>query len=492
MFLEIISASFLVWIVSFLVKTYFKRRSMPPGPFPYPIIGNIFLVDVTSKKPFKRIQEKYGDIYTVRLLSDVVVVNTATLAREARLLHKNDVVDKSTKAPLHPIIGPNDIVFAEYGTPFVFRKRVFKSAMHVFGEGIHEAEERGNHAVKCTLDEIKSFEGRSFSPKKLIASAIILQLWQWLTSKELSLDDDIIVKLLEFSELSVKKIQENSIVSMMIPFSSFLPTEFNRNKKRALHIKSSIFSPVVESHLATYTPGKIRNMTHSFIQAYAKEMAKESSKDIGSINDIKDLMVDVVFAGADTTSSTLSWFLLYMTLYPDVQKKIHAELDQVIGKEYLPQMKDIQNLNYLQATMCEVIRKANPIPIAGATTLRDIHLAGFHIPKGTAILTNLAEVHHDEREWPEESKFKPERFLDNDGKFVGWTHYLAFMPFGLGRRQCGGISFAKIMLFTFSSTLLYYHEFRLPEGVERPMEEGSRLQLVSSPNHFEVVAFPRT
>ncbi len=65
-------------------------------------------------------------------------------------------------------------------------------------------------------------------------------------------------------------------------------------------------------------------------------MAKETSKDIGSINDIPDLMLDVTFAGSDTTSSSMAWFILYMVLYPDIQEKIHDELDRVIAEGDLP------------------------------------------------------------------------------------------------------------------------------------------------------------
>ena len=67
----------------------------------------------------------------------------------------------------------------------------------------------------------------------------------------------------------------------------------------------------------------IHDMTDSFINAYKKEMAKETGKDIGSIDDIQNLMVGVVAAGSDSTSSTIVWFILHMVLYPKVQEKIH-------------------------------------------------------------------------------------------------------------------------------------------------------------------------
>ena len=92
--------------------------------------------------------------------------------------------------------------------------------MHVFGEGIDKAEERGSHAVNSTLEKIKCLEDRPFSPKNLIASAILIQLWQWLTSQQISFDDPIINHLLEFSEIVAKQNFSVSYFNQKIPFNS--------------------------------------------------------------------------------------------------------------------------------------------------------------------------------------------------------------------------------------------------------------------------------
>jgi hypothetical protein len=492
MILEIVTTVFLVSFVWYFVTTFLERRSMPPGPFPYPLIGNLPELDQSSK-PFKKLKQKYGDIFTVTFIENTVIVNTASLAREARLDNKDGVVGVSPKAsyPFNIIVGSNDVIFADYGTPYLFRKRVFKSAMHVFGAGINKAEERGGHAVNCTLEKIECLKGQPFSPKELIASAILIQLWQWLTSQKVSLDDPTIKLLLEFGEITANQRVDDAFFYQKIPFHSYLPTEFNRRIKRAKDIKSAIFPPVFQSHMETYTSGVIRDMTDSFISAYKKEMAKETGKDIGSINDIPALMLDVTTAGSDTTSSSMAWFILYMVLYPNIQEKVHDELDRVIGDELLPRWQDGKNMPYLQATICEVMRRSSPVPMTGSNATRDITLGGYHIPKETIVVFDLTEIHHDEHEWPQPEEFKPERFLDGEGNFVGWNKFNSFLPFGLGRRECGGIAFSKIMLFTFAATLLHRLRFELPEGAEKPNEEPSSVKLVSSPVDFKVVARKR-
>ncbi|XP_046852396.1 steroid 17-alpha-hydroxylase/17,20 lyase-like [Xenia sp. Carnegie-2017] len=106
-------------------------------------------------------------------------------------------------------------------------------------------------------------------------------------------------------------------------------------------------------------------------------------------------------------------------------------------------------------------------------------------------MVNIAEIHKDEREWLQPHKFKPERFLDEDGKFVGWTKYPVFMPFGLGRRKCAGILFAKIMLLTFAAALLQQLKFELPERAKKRDEDGSRWGIINDPDDFQAVATKR-
>ena len=190
-------------------------------------------------------------------------------------------------------------------------------------------------------------------------------------------------------------------------------------------------------------------------------------------------MLDVL-GGSETTSSSLSWLFLFTISDPIVQRKIHKELDAVSESEGLPSWKDAQKLPYLQATLCEVQRASGMFGVVVTDAVRDTAFASYRIPKGTTVGLNLSKLHHDEREWPEPEKFKPERFLDSDNKFVGWNKPHGFLPFGFGRRECPGQSFAKIMLF------------ELPEGAKVPTPDLTTPSLIFRPKEFQVVAKPRS
>ncbi|CAB3986821.1 steroid 17-alpha-hydroxylase 17,20 lyase-like [Paramuricea clavata] len=469
---------------------------MPPGPIPYPFIGNIPHMMCDPVNPFGHLAEKYGDIYSLSLpMGNVVVVSTSSLIRDARLGRNDDLSGKSAKSmfPFPDILG-NDLAVADFSTAYLFRKRVFKSAIHIFGSGIAQAEDRARHAVDLAIAEIETQRPEPFSPKKVFESAIYAQIWEWLTSRRVPLNDPTIKSLINFGDTLVG-LPVISVLYQAIPFLSYLPSKFQREIKRAQKIRDDLLTAEFRYHQQTYTPGVIRDLTDSFICAYEKENAKESRKDIGSVEDIPYLMLDVAFAGADTTSASLAWFFLFMVRHQDIQKKLHEELDRAVMENgCLPSSVDPDEMPYMQATICEIERVSGLVITTATNAIRDITLGGYHIPKGCLVVLNIRKVHLDEREWPEHDKFKPERFLDSAGKFIGWSKLPGFIPFGLGRRECPGQSLAKIMMFTFASTLLHRYKIELPDGGDLPTTEPSESDATVAtvrPKNFQVVAKKR-
>uniref|UniRef100_A0AC34GIX4 Cytochrome P450 n=1 Tax=Panagrolaimus sp. ES5 TaxID=591445 RepID=A0AC34GIX4_9BILA len=123
-------------------------------------------------------------------------------------------------------------------------------------------------------------------------------------------------------------------------------------------------------------------------------------------------------AGQETTSNTLAWMTLYLMTNPKIQSKIHKELDQVIGSDRLITLDDKINLNYLNAVIAETQRYCNLIPnnIPHRLT-EDFDFHGYHLKANTMVIPQVGSVLTDEKIFPEATKFKPERFIDENGKF---------------------------------------------------------------------------
>ena len=140
---------------------------------------------------------------------------------------------------------------------------------------------------------------------------------------------------------------------------------------------------------------------------------KVEGEEMGHFSEWQLTMIsgDMWAAGMETTVTTLNWALLYLIHYPDFQRGLHTELDEVVGQGEVV-MADKPRLPLLCAFIAEVQRLGNIIPInLQHRTLRPVQVAGFTIPADTVLIPQIGAVHADPNIFPEPDAFKPERFL---------------------------------------------------------------------------------
>ncbi|KAJ4499426.1 cytochrome P450 [Lentinula lateritia] len=137
------------------------------------------------------------------------------------------------------------------------------------------------------------------------------------------------------------------------------------------------------------------------------------------------------------TMSSISSFLLAMTLHPEIQRKGQEEIDVVIGKDRLPTFEDRLSLPYVEAIYREVMWLHPPIPSGVIhTSIEDDYYCGYHIPKGCAVVPNVWAMNWDKEVYPEPDRFLPERHLNIPGG--PFTNINDISAFGFGRRVCAG------------------------------------------------------
>ncbi|XP_033102009.1 cytochrome P450 2U1-like [Anneissia japonica] len=171
-----------------------------------------------------------------------------------------------------------------------------------------------------------------------------------------------------------------------------------------------------------------------------------------------------------------------------VEGQVQDEIDNAVGERPLRTLDKLK-VPYFEATICEVQRLGNIVPVLiPHRTSSDFVVNGYDIPGNTEFNVNLAFVHTDPKYWKDPFEFKPERFMDADEKTCKKGD--AFMPFGLGRRACLGESLAKMEIYIFMASLLQRFTFELPESNPRPSFEPMT-GVTQSPRYFEVVAMPR-
>lgn len=181
----------------------------------------------------------------------------------------------------------------------------------------------------------------------------------------------------------------------------------------------------------------------------------------------------MIASGSDTTVVTATWALSLMLNNRRVLKKAKDELDAKVGRERLVAESDLEHLDYLQAIIKETLRLYPAAPLSGPREFtEDCIVGGFHVRKGTRLITNLWRIQTDPEVWEDPLEFKPERFVTThkDVDFRG--QHFEYIPFGSGRRACPGASFGFQMVSLSLASFLHAFEISTPYDAPVDMTES--------------------
>ncbi|KJE92556.1 cytochrome P450, variant [Capsaspora owczarzaki ATCC 30864] len=158
--------------------------------------------------------------------------------------------------------------------------------------------------------------------------------------------------------------------------------------------------------------------------------------------DIREEVDTFMFEGHDTTAAALAWSLHLIGSHPDVQARIHEELDRVLGSEPSPSFEQLKahELPYLEMTLKEALRLFPSVPAISRVLDQDIDVCGYKIPAGLTVGLIPYAVHRDPKHWPDPEAFNPDRFLPENSAN---RHPYAYIPFSAGPRNCIGQRFAE-------------------------------------------------
>lgn len=157
--------------------------------------------------------------------------------------------------------------------------------------------------------------------------------------------------------------------------------------------------------------------------------------------DIREEVDTFVFEGHDTTSMGISWALYLIGLHPDVQAKLHDEMDSIFGDDTERHVTedDIRDLRYLDCVLKESQRLYPSVPIFGREIREDQEFYGYKVQKGSIFTVFTYLLHRDPNTFPNPEKFDPERFLPENSS---GRHPFGYIPFSAGPRNCIGQRFA--------------------------------------------------
>ncbi|XP_028666619.1 cytochrome P450 2J4-like [Erpetoichthys calabaricus] len=481
----------LVFIAVFLLVTdYVKNRSpknFPPSPPGLPFVGNVFHLD--PKQPhinMKKLAQKYGNVFSLRLgRSRVVVVNGYKMAKEA-LVNQPDAVPSRPSDPMFERINKLYGVVLSSGYRWKQHRRFMLTTLRNFGVGKKSLESTIIEELGYFRQAIQEEQSRPFEPHFLINNAVANIICSIVFGRRFEYSDQRFQELLHlifealFLEGTIWAQLYNAFPTIMKVLPGRHHVMFSDYDKVVEFLRSEI-----EEHKKDWDPAAPRD----FIDCYLEEieMRKKDVEAEFHEENLSYTLLDLFVAGTETTSTTLRWALLYLMKYQDVQEKVQKEIYTILGRDQPPSMQDRNNLPYTDAVIHEIQRMADIVPLNMARKAdEEFSLGGCIIPKHTTVLVNLNSVLFDEEEWDDPFTFKPERFLDANGKFLKND---AFFVFSAGKRSCLGEPLARMELFLFFTSLLQKFTFQPPEGVEPTLDFQQGLTRVPVP--YKICAIPR-
>ncbi len=185
---------------------------------------------------------------------------------------------------------------------------------------------------------------------------------------------------------------------------------------------------------------------------------------LSSDRQIRDEAITLFIGGFENIATTLTWTWYLLAQHPEIQEKLHAELDRVLGGR-LPTANDLPQLGYTRMVLEEAMRVYPPVPRLVRTALHSYQVGDYTVPAGALVVVSQYLMHHDSRYYPEPERFDPERWTP---EARGSRPAYAYFPFGGGPRRCIGEGFAYLEGILVLATLA--SEWRLSLTSREPVE----------------------
>lgn len=280
----------------------------------------------------------------------------------------------------------------------------------------------------------------------------MMRVTLWIVGKALfdaDLKDDS-ARIGESLETLLHTVIEGSQTIIRLP--NWIPTPARRRKAQALSALDDVTHRMIEDRRRS---GEDRGDLLSMLL-----MAQDDDGQGMDDKQVRDECVTIVLAGHETTANALTWTLYLLSQNPDVEAKLHAEVDAVLAGRS-PQLDDLKQLKYTEQVIKEGMRLYPPAWSVGRQAMEPVTLGGYELPAGGSAIIPTYVVHRDPRWWDDPEAFKPERFSPENEANINKRAYL---PFGGGPRICIGNSFAMMEAVLILASIVQRYQLRLKPG----------------------------
>ncbi|PAN33687.1 hypothetical protein PAHAL_6G038100 [Panicum hallii] len=454
-----------------------NKRNLPPGPSPWPVIGNLNLIGPLPHRSIRELSARYGPLMSLRFGSFPVVVGSSVDAAEF-FLKTQDLafLDRPRMAcGKYTVYNYSGMLWSHYGAYWrQFRKlwltellsarqlrqteRVRAEEVRAMLRDLRRAGAAGaaaavvvkEHLLMVTLNVVSRMVlGRKYVGEGAGAGAAAAtpEEFRWMIEEIFFLNGAL-------------------HIGDMVPWLGwFDPNGYVGRMKRL----GKMFDRFVE-HVLREHEDRRRREGQAFVPNdmvdQLLQLADDPSLDVPIDRDgVKASILELITGGTDTSSVTVEWAMSELLRKPEVLAKATEELDRVVGRDRLVAEGDIPSLPYLDAVVKETMRLHPVVPLLIPRVSReDTSVAGYGIPRGTRVLVNVWAIGRDPAVWGDAAEeFRPERFVGSEVDVKGQD--LRLLPFGSGRRMCPAHGLGLRMVQLVLANLVHGFAWRLPDGM---------------------------
>ncbi|KAI3684478.1 hypothetical protein L6452_33702 [Arctium lappa] len=493
--LSFFSFFFVIFFILKWISFHFKtKKSFPPSPRKLPIIGNLHQLGSSPHRSLHALSQKHGPLMLMHFGSvPVLIASSAESAREIMKTHDLKFANRpKLNIPDIVIYGSNDITFSRYGEYWRQVKSI--AVVHLLNNMRVQSFQHVRAKEVAVMIEMIEKDGGSNSVTDL--SELIF----WLVNNIVcTVALGRTYRGSKFRNLLERFVEVFGAISV----GSYIPWLSWIDRLSGLEDKAHKVAKELDAFLqgaAEEHTNKRKGMDNAQsdeeqdLVDILLDVQRDNTTGFTLHNDtIKALILDVFVAGTDTTFATLIWSISELLRHPRVMRKLQQEVTEIAQGKPLILEKDLEKMEYLKATIKEILRMYPSLPLLIPRESRqDVKLMGYDIPRGTQTIVNAWAIGRDPTSWKEPNEFWPERFLNSPTDYKG-VHF-ELIPFGAGRRGCPGIQFGVAIIELALANIVYKFDLRLPNGVEYgdlDMSETCAITLHRA-SPLMVVASPRS
>lgn len=403
-----------------------------PGPKNQLIVGNLPKFASDPPNFLLKTAETHGSIATFNLLNQrIILLSEPDYIREVLIKQRNNF----PKTPLdRSILGKflgNGLVTSD-GDFHKRQRKLVQPAFHM--KRIRGYADNITALTDRMLSSWQAGETRQMDEE-------MMELTMLIVSKSLfDADVDALHQDTEAIGAAMHDLQRVSNADYRRGFQipDWIPTEGNRARNKGIKVLNETLERIItQRRLAREDGSFVDNGDLLSMLLLAQDEDGEYMTD----KQVRDEAVTLFAAGHETTSNALTWTWYLLAQHPEIEARLHEEVDRVLG-DRLPTLEDLRNLPYTEMIIKEGMRLYPPAWILnGRLALNDTEIDGYPIPADSIIFISPWVMHRLDHYFPNPEQFDPERFTPD--KEAELPRYV-YLPFGAGPRVCIGNAFAMM------------------------------------------------